>query len=259
MTIPLSELNQLTGACNPDECVRNLRRIIHDPFPEIDRVSVVRDESFDPRQSPDSPFSEFLRQVVSNGSESVERQSDSPPEIDEPAWAEFLAGLARARDATLRSYDLQRLRPCIVRGQRIGWLLFWRREGAPPISKRTRDLIDARMPFASFLMTDLAKTATPRRVAAPIFATAVGRIVVEGHLGDKEAEVVVRLMRGCTYSEISSQMRISVNTVRKHIRNIYNKLDVHTALGIVNRYLIDPLLREAEGEEGLDRDIIMYA
>jgi len=65
-------------------------------------------------------------------------------------------------------------------------------------------------------------------------------------------------MRGWSYSEIGEQMHISVNTVGKHIKSVYRKLDAHSALAIVNRYLIEPLLRERDGEKRLDRHTIMY-
>lgn len=258
MSIPLSELNQLTGSCNPDECVRNLRRIVQDPFPDVDRVSVVRDESFDPRQSSVSQLSELLRHDASNGSERVDRKSGALPEIDEPAWGEYLENMARDRDRTLHAYDVQLLLPCTVRGQCIGWLLLWRRIGAAPISKRTRETIDERMPFASYLMMDLVKTVTPRTEGTLMLEAAVERMVGVGKLGRKEREVIVRLMRGHHYAEISQQMRISENTVAKHVKSAYRKLDVHSALEAVNKYLIDALMQEANGGKGLDRYIIMY-
>jgi DNA-binding CsgD family transcriptional regulator len=258
MTIPLSKLNQLTGASNPVECVRNLRRIVQDPFPDVDRVSVVRDGSFDPRESRDLPVTELLRPFAPKRSERVERESDSPPESDEPAWTEFLASLATASDQALQSYDLQLCRPCLLGQQCIGWLLFWRRVGASPISNRTRERIDERMPFASYLMMDLVKTVTPRREHAEILGAAVERMVSDGGLGKKETSAVLHLMRGCSYSEIGEQMHISVNTVGKHVRSAYRKLEVHSALEIVDKYLIEPWMRELDGVTGLRRYIILY-
>lgn len=258
MSIPLSELNQLATTRSPDECVRNLRRVVQDPFGDVDRVSVVCDDTIDPRRSPDQPVSEFLRQVVSSGSGRLERQPKSPPEPDEPAWAQFLASQARVTDPTLEAYDLQVLRPVKARAQRIGWLLFWRSVGASPISQQTREAIDTRMPFVSFLMMDLVKTATPRRDDVHILEAAVERMVRDGGLGKRETSAVLRLMRGWSYSEIGEQMHISVNTVGKHIKSVYRKLDAHSALAIVNRYLIEPLLRERDGEKRLDRHTIMY-
>jgi len=258
MSVPLSLLNQLIGARDADDCVRNLRGIVQDPFSDVDRVSVVRDAHADPGRSPASPLYEFLHLVVSNESENVESPFGASPQPDEPAWAEFLANLARVRDSTLEAYDLQVLRPCTVRGQHIGWLLFWRRMGASPISQRTTKAIDKRLPFASFLMMDLVRTTSSRGAVSGFFEAALDKIISEGVMGEKETGVVLRLMRGCSYGEIGRQMDISVNTVRKHVTRVFDKLEVHSALGIVNKYVLEPMLREAAGDKGLDRYMIMY-
>lgn len=45
-------------------------------------------------------------------------------------------------------------------------------------------------------------------------------------LSPREAEVLEGLSQGGTYSQIASQLGISVNTVRHHVRNLYEKLGV---------------------------------
>nr|WP_309099446.1 helix-turn-helix transcriptional regulator [Fredinandcohnia onubensis] len=47
-----------------------------------------------------------------------------------------------------------------------------------------------------------------------------------GHLTTREKEVCFYLRKGCTYKEIAEKLSISVNTVNKHIKNIYRKLGV---------------------------------
>mgnify|MGYP000350842882 CR=1 FL=1 len=46
-------------------------------------------------------------------------------------------------------------------------------------------------------------------------------------LSNRETEVLKRLTKGLNYNEIASNMVISPNTVRKHIENLYGKLNVH--------------------------------
>ena len=59
-------------------------------------------------------------------------------------------------------------------------------------------------------------------------------------LTEREMEVVNLLLRGLTYEEISRQLFISINTVKRHIQNVFKKLDVknRTELGIVLRSII---------------------
>jgi DNA-binding NarL/FixJ family response regulator len=56
-------------------------------------------------------------------------------------------------------------------------------------------------------------------------------------LSPRELEVLDGLSQGHTYSEIAKQLGISVNTVRHHIRNLYEKLDVTGKAEAVSRVL----------------------
>ena len=50
-------------------------------------------------------------------------------------------------------------------------------------------------------------------------------------LSDREQEVLSILAKGFLYREIAQALGISVDTVRTHIRSIYDKLHVHTRTG----------------------------
>ena len=54
-------------------------------------------------------------------------------------------------------------------------------------------------------------------------------------LSDAELRVVRYLPSNLTASEIASQLVISTNTVRTHMRHIYAKLDAHTRSEAVAR------------------------
>jgi len=54
-------------------------------------------------------------------------------------------------------------------------------------------------------------------------------------LTEREREVLVALSQGQQYKEIADTLKISINTVRKYIRAIYDKLHVNTRLEAVNK------------------------
>jgi len=54
-------------------------------------------------------------------------------------------------------------------------------------------------------------------------------------LTEREREVLVALSQGQQYKEIAADLGISINTVRKYIRSIYDKLHVNTRLDAVNK------------------------
>lgn len=51
---------------------------------------------------------------------------------------------------------------------------------------------------------------------------------------NREQEVIVLLIKGYSYKEISEQLVISLSTVKTHIRNIYQKTDVKNKIELVN-------------------------
>ncbi|OWK43010.1 response regulator transcription factor [Fimbriiglobus ruber] len=61
-------------------------------------------------------------------------------------------------------------------------------------------------------------------------------------LTDREREVLELMVKGLIKKEIASRLTLSVHTVDSHIRNIYEKLHVHTRSGAVAKALKEKLL-----------------
>jgi ATP/maltotriose-dependent transcriptional regulator MalT len=51
----------------------------------------------------------------------------------------------------------------------------------------------------------------------------------------RELEVLTLIAQGCTYSEAGRKLDVSPHTVQTHIKNIYNKLEVHSARAAIWR------------------------
>jgi DNA-binding CsgD family transcriptional regulator len=51
----------------------------------------------------------------------------------------------------------------------------------------------------------------------------------------RETEVLQLLARGCTYIQVGDRLGMSVHTVESHVKNLYRKLDVHSARAAVWR------------------------
>ena len=56
-------------------------------------------------------------------------------------------------------------------------------------------------------------------------------------LTSKEAKLIQLLTKGALYKEIAWKMRISENTVRSHVRNIYGKMKVHSKTELTRKIL----------------------
>jgi DNA-binding CsgD family transcriptional regulator len=51
----------------------------------------------------------------------------------------------------------------------------------------------------------------------------------------RESQVLALIAAGCTYSQTAERLGISLHTVTTHIKNMYRKLDVHSAAAAVMR------------------------
>ena len=56
-------------------------------------------------------------------------------------------------------------------------------------------------------------------------------------LTDKEKEVVMALVDGLSYKMIADKQRVSIETVRTHIKHIYTKLHVHCKADVIRKSL----------------------
>jgi DNA-binding NarL/FixJ family response regulator len=57
------------------------------------------------------------------------------------------------------------------------------------------------------------------------------------NLSDREKMVLDSLAKGLIGKEVADELQISTGTVRKHVQNIYKKLQVNTRVEAVNLYL----------------------
>lgn len=68
----------------------------------------------------------------------------------------------------------------------------------------------------------------PRSTRNEEFERDIARFSESYNLTPKEQTILMLLAKGKRANQISEELFVSVNTVRTHIRNVYNKLDVHS-------------------------------
>jgi DNA-binding NarL/FixJ family response regulator len=57
------------------------------------------------------------------------------------------------------------------------------------------------------------------------------------NLSTRETELLEYIVKGFSYKMIASEMKISLETVRSHVKNIYKKLQVNSATGAVYKFM----------------------
>jgi DNA-binding NarL/FixJ family response regulator len=59
-------------------------------------------------------------------------------------------------------------------------------------------------------------------------------------LTKRETEIIRYLAKGLLYKEIGARSSISIETVKKHSKNIYKKLNARNRTEAVNKFLANP-------------------
>ena len=59
----------------------------------------------------------------------------------------------------------------------------------------------------------------------------------ESPLTNKEKEIVLDLVDGLSYKMIADKQNVTIDTVRTHIKHVYNKLHVHCKADVIRKSL----------------------
>ena len=79
-------------------------------------------------------------------------------------------------------------------------------------------------------------TASVARRVLELFNRNYGNLINNDYkLTDREKEVLSGLVKGLSYKMIADELKISVYTVNSHVRNIYEKLQVHSVAEAVSK------------------------
>jgi DNA-binding NarL/FixJ family response regulator len=94
-------------------------------------------------------------------------------------------------------------------------------KNTPPyrILEAIQEIIDGGAPMSPSIATKVLKM-----VSQPVTASRTNHF----NLSDREKEILSCLVKGMSYKLIADASFISIDTVRHHIRNIYDKLQVHS-------------------------------
>ena len=100
-------------------------------------------------------------------------------------------------------------------------------EGPQKIIEALDDVVNGGSPMSSSIA---------RKVVASFNNLGGDNAIIEA-LTDREKEVLEHLAKGLIGKEVADAMDISWGTVRKHVQNIYKKLQVNTRVEAANLYL----------------------
>lgn len=122
---------------------------------------------------------------------------------------------------------------CVFEALRAGAVGFLRKDTPPAeILEAIRDAHQGGSPMSSAIARMVVAHFHPSNVKAQ--AKAQSQPV---HLSPREEEILKMLVKGYRYKEVAEACSCSINTVREHLRRIYEKLQVTTSREAVAQYL----------------------
>ena len=85
-------------------------------------------------------------------------------------------------------------------------------------------------------------TGSIARKVLQMIPVAKNRDQEKSDLSEREKEILQHLVQGFSYKMIAADLKISIDTVRFHIKRIYDKLHVHSATEAVSKAIKDRLV-----------------
>lgn len=82
------------------------------------------------------------------------------------------------------------------------------------------------LPLFGYFLNEQKRENLWKYLVMPLFVTATG-IIYDSPLTTRETDVLHLLAKGLQQKQIAKQLSISSETVKKHLKNCYKKLNVH--------------------------------
>ena len=159
-------------------------------------------------------------------------------EASTPAASSSSASPRRSSSCSTSSDDDTDLFEAIRAGAN-GYLL---KDATEDIAAGIRGVIDGQSLLSPVMATELLLEFKQISQRAPTLPANPG--LEQPHLTQRELDILQRVAQGRRNREIAAELVISENTVRNHIRNILDKLQMHSrmeaALYAIRQKLIDP-------------------
>jgi len=92
--------------------------------------------------------------------------------------------------------------------------------------------------FLSLLLKNHAFLSTISEMSPTEQNKAADIIKLSGQLTEREGEIALLLLKGRTYKAVASELYLSENTVKTHVKNIYSKLNIRSRMELVN-FMLD--------------------
>jgi DNA-binding CsgD family transcriptional regulator len=212
---------------------------------DVDRVSVSINASCDLLNPTGYQPNLIISQSVHTGAKAVNRLAEGSSESKNgDIHLERVLDNLRARKFPFATYQPPVCFVYYYRGSAfLGVLMLWRERSKPPISERSLMLMEKLHTFMEFYLSDFAARHQAAQPSEHLFERAFDGLARESALTMQERRIMILQLLGLSYDEIAATLSISLNTVRYHLRSIYQKTGTHSLAELFAKYFtprIDP-------------------
>lgn len=123
----------------------------------------------------------------------------------------------------------------------LATLLLWREKGKVDISPATLAFMAEIEPFLVFMFSDLVTRHQHAKPGDRSFIDALAVMAQEAQLTEQERRAVILQLFGHSYQEIADRLHLSIDTVRKHVKNIYRKTGTGSYTELFAKYFTSRL------------------
>jgi DNA-binding CsgD family transcriptional regulator len=123
----------------------------------------------------------------------------------------------------------------------LATLLLWREKGKSDISPATLAFMAEIEPFLVFMFSDLVARHQQANPGDRSFIDALAVMAQEAQLTEQERRAVILQLFGHSYQEIADRLHLSIDTVRKHVKNIYRKTGTGSYTELFAKYFTSRL------------------
>jgi DNA-binding CsgD family transcriptional regulator len=228
-------LNSLPTNAAPVEWARSFIKAVQKFFEEVDRLSITINLHCDLNDPHDNPIymatSQIVNAVATDGEiYTVISKTDG-------SHARRIRENFRQAGFPFHEYYEPHIVECYFADKNyLGVVAFWRKRIHPPFTQHSIERFTALRPFLTFALSYIVARNQQLRPQEELFKQVITGIVDSAGFNDQEIRVVVLLMYGYSYQQIADQLCIALDTVRKHIKNIYRKTNTHSISELFAKY-----------------------
>lgn len=118
----------------------------------------------------------------------------------------------------------------------IGAIFLWRRRENSVISEETIQMMGTLRPFIEYVLSDIVVRDRLERPIGGAFNKALAHLTRDAGLTTQEERVAILQLLGHSYREIADRLYVTVDTIKKHFKQIYRKTKTRSQAELFAKY-----------------------